>query len=73
MGKTTNLTKLTLAGALALTLAACHAPGHEFCDWNDDGDTDGGCVLLVVGVKAAAGAVAYHAIHEGGGGGGGGG
>lgn len=59
-----NLTKISLAGALALTLVACHKDGHEFCDWNDDGDTDVGCVLVIKGVGATLGVVALHATSE---------
>ena len=46
-----NFAKLTIAGAMALSLAACHTPEHRFCD--DDNRTV--CLLLLGGaVKAVA-------------------
>jgi hypothetical protein len=59
-----KLAKFAVAGALLLALVACHEPGHEWCDWDDDGETDGGCVALVVGAGAALKLVAFTALSE---------
>lgn len=59
-----NLTKFSLVGALALTLVACHKDNHEFCDWDNDGETDVGCVLVLKGVGMTLGAVALHGRSE---------
>jgi hypothetical protein len=57
-----NFAKFAVAGALMLTVVACHEAGHEWCDWDDDGETDGGCVALVVGAGAALKLVAFSAL-----------
>jgi hypothetical protein len=59
-----KLAKFALAGTFLLALVACHEPGHEWCDWNDDGDTDGSCVALVVGAGAALKLVAFSALND---------
>ena len=59
-----DLTKFAIAGALMLALVACHEPGHEWCDWDDDGETDGACVALVVGAGAALKLVAFSAMAD---------
>ncbi|MEX1180934.1 MAG: hypothetical protein WEB63_09020 [Cucumibacter sp.] len=59
-----NLVKFALAGAFMLALVACHEPGHEWCDTDDDGDRDGICVGLVVGAGAALKLIAFSAMSE---------
>jgi hypothetical protein len=59
-----KLAKFAVAGFLMLALVACHEPGHEWCDWDDDGETDGGCVALVVGAGAALKLVAFSALGD---------
>lgn len=55
-----KVTKLILAGALALSLAACHEEGHEFCDRDGDSETDVTCIALLAGVGKL---VAFAAIN----------
>lgn len=59
-----KLTKLAVAGVLALSLAACHNDSHEFCDWDDDGETDVGCILLIKAVGVTAATVAMRSSEE---------
>ena len=42
-----RLAKFAIAGAMMLALVACHEPGHDWCDWDDDGDTDGADYLII--------------------------
>ncbi|MEX1180936.1 MAG: hypothetical protein WEB63_09030 [Cucumibacter sp.] len=55
-----NLTKFALAGAFALSLAACHEPGHQICG-DDDGDRTL-CIALIVGAGAALKLIAFSAL-----------
>ncbi|MEX1181411.1 MAG: hypothetical protein WEB63_11465 [Cucumibacter sp.] len=57
-----NITKLTMAGAFALSLAACHEPGHEgICNGDDDNDR-AVCIALIVGAGAALKLIAFSSL-----------
>lgn len=54
-----QLTKLLLAGALALSIAACHEPGHVMCD--DSGNRPL-CIALIAGAAVTFKALAIGAL-----------
>ncbi|MEX1181413.1 MAG: hypothetical protein WEB63_11475 [Cucumibacter sp.] len=60
----TNIAKLLVTGAFALSLVACHEPGHEgICNGDDDNDR-AVCIALIVGAGAALKLIAFSALGD---------
>jgi len=56
-----HLTRLVLAGVMALGLTACHKPEHRICDGDKVQRTT--CILLIVGAVKAVKLVALSSHH----------
>ncbi len=56
------LVKLALAGALAVSVTACHKPEHQICKGDQAQRT--ACILLIVGAVKAVKLVALSSHHN---------